>query len=149
MDSLKLMLEVDNLTGRNFLDVGSGSGLFSLAARRLGAKVHSFDYDPNSVACTLELKCRYFDRDDNGSIEEGSVLVEAFMESLGKYDIEYSWGVLHHTGELWKVLNHVEKNVALGCKLFIALYNDQGGASRRWLWVKTIYNKLPSVLRAP
>jgi len=60
--SLKDMLAVENLQGRRFLDVGSGSGLFSLAARRLGAEVHSLDYDPESVACTRELKRRYFQR---------------------------------------------------------------------------------------
>ncbi len=54
-ESLKRMLEVDNLQGKSFLDIGSGSGLFSLAARRLGARVYSFDYDPKSVACTREL----------------------------------------------------------------------------------------------
>lgn len=60
--SLCDMLGVSNLEGKAFLDVGSGSGLFSLAARRLGAKVHSFDYDPKSVACTNELKRRYLTR---------------------------------------------------------------------------------------
>ena len=54
--SLQTMLEVQDLKGKTFLDIGSGSGLFSLAARRLGASVHSFDYDPQSVACTAELK---------------------------------------------------------------------------------------------
>lgn len=54
--SLKLMLGVENLVGKSFLDVGSGSGLFSLAAKKLGANVFSFDYDPASVACTRELK---------------------------------------------------------------------------------------------
>ena len=48
--SLRNMLEVDDLCGKRFLDIGSGSGLFSLAARRLGASVYSFDYDPRSVA---------------------------------------------------------------------------------------------------
>ena len=43
-ESLKAMLEVEDLNGKRFVDIGSGSGLFSLAARRLGAAVHSFDY---------------------------------------------------------------------------------------------------------
>src|SRR5918997_4673804 len=72
--SLKEMLEVESLAGKTFLDIGSGSGLFSLAARRLGARVHSFDYDPQSVACAAELKRRYFPDDDQWQIEEGSVL---------------------------------------------------------------------------
>jgi 2-polyprenyl-3-methyl-5-hydroxy-6-metoxy-1,4-benzoquinol methylase len=41
------------LGGRSFIDVACGSGLFSLAALRLGAeRVHSFDFDPERVACT-------------------------------------------------------------------------------------------------
>ena len=70
-ESLKLMLEVEDLAGKNFLDIGSGSGLFSLAARRLGARVHSLDYDPHSVASTNELKTRYFPGDDRWKVEEG------------------------------------------------------------------------------
>ena len=60
-DSLRDMLGSDAVKGKSFLDVGSGSGLFSLAAMRLGAsKVHSFDYDEQSVECTKELKRRFF-----------------------------------------------------------------------------------------
>ena len=57
--TLRQMLGVESLDGKSFLDIGSGSGLFSLAARRLGAQVFSFDYDPASVACTREMKRRY------------------------------------------------------------------------------------------
>src|SRR5882724_7446381 len=74
--SLKRMLEVETLAGRKFLDLGSGSGLFSLAARRLGATVYSFDYDLDSVACTAELKRRYFPQDENWTVEQGSALDE-------------------------------------------------------------------------
>src|SRR5262249_28679648 len=70
--SLKQMLEIDSLECLSFLDIGSGSGLFSLAARRLGARVHSFDYDPQSVACTAELQRRYFPGDAQWVVEEGS-----------------------------------------------------------------------------
>src|SRR6185503_13016326 len=64
------MLEVSDLTGKRFLDIGSGSGLSSLAARRLGASVHSFDYDPQSVACTAELKRRFFPGDPHWTVEQ-------------------------------------------------------------------------------
>lgn len=146
-ESLKGMLGVDSLHGRSFLDIGSGSGLFSLAARRLGARVHSFDYDPDSVACTAELKDRYFPHDGSWTIEAGSALDHGYLESLGKFDIVYSWGVLHHTGEMWRALDCARYPVEQGGKLFIAIYNDQGGASRRWRRIKRFYQSSPAPIR--
>src|SRR4029079_16325208 len=81
-DSLRTMLEMQDLKGKRFLDIGSGSGLFSLAARRLGAAVQSFDYDPNSVACTAELRRRYFPQDDQWNVAEGSALDADYVRSL-------------------------------------------------------------------
>ena len=147
--SLREMLEVDSLSGKTFLDIGSGSGLFSLAARRLGARVHSFDFDPKSVFCTTELKKSYFRDDESWKVQEGSVLDGEFMKSLGEYDIVYSWGVLHHTGNLWTAMENAQQRVAPEGKLFIALYNDTGSQSTRWNWIKKTYNNLPGILRSP
>jgi len=147
--SLQEMLEVDSLAGKTFLDIGSGSGLFSLAARRLGARVHSFDFDPKSVACTRQLKKNYFREDDSWNIEEGSALDSDYMNSLGQFDVVYSWGVLHHTGNLWKAMENAQARVAPGGKFFIALYNDTGSQSARWYWIKKTYNGLPGILRTP
>ncbi|NEO32410.1 MAG: class I SAM-dependent methyltransferase [Symploca sp. SIO3C6] len=137
--SLKQILEVEELEGKSFLDIGSGSGLFSLSARRLGAKVHSFDYDPDSVNCTQELKRRYFPDDFNWIVEQGSVLDLDYLKSLGQFDIVYSWGVLHHTGAMWQALENVSCLVAAQGRLFIAIYNDQGSKSKRWCNVKQLY----------
>jgi 2-polyprenyl-3-methyl-5-hydroxy-6-metoxy-1,4-benzoquinol methylase len=139
-DSLREMLEVKSLAGRSFLDVGSGSGLFSLAAARLGAaRIHSFDFDRSSVACTEELKRRYFPNMKEWSIERGSALDDAYLARLGQYDIVYSWGVLHHTGNMWQALEGVIPAVKPGGRLFIAIYNDRGWISHGWRLVKRIY----------
>ena len=145
--SLLGMLEVDALAGKRFLDVGSGSGLFSLAARRLGAFVVSFDYDPESVGCTAELRRLWCPRDDRWKIEQGSVLDRDFLRNLGSYDIVYSWGVLHHTGSMWEALENVASLVAPGGQLFISIYNDQGARSRFWLHVKRAYVRTPRALQ--
>ncbi len=141
--SLKKMLEVETLEGKSFLDVGSGSGLFSLAARRLGAKVTSFDFDPQSVECTEELKRRYFVDDPKWRVLSGSILDDDFVQSIGKFDIVYSWGVLHHTGQMWKALHNVDHYVQEKGRLFIAIYNDQKLATKYWTRVKAAYNKMP------
>ena len=145
--SLADMLEVEDLQGKTFLDVGCGSGLFSLAAHRLGADVRSFDYDPLSVACTRELKRRFGGDTREWIVEEASALDEDYAAGLGEHDVVYSWGVLHHTGAMWRALENTSRMVAPGGKLFIALYNDQGRGSRRWLMVKKAYNALPGALR--
>lgn len=148
-NSLKVWLEVDSLEGKSFLDIGSGSGLYSLAARRLGARVYSFDYDPQSVACTAELKQRYFAGDLNWTIEQGSALDAAYLKSLGVFDVVYSWGVLHHTGRMWEALDNARIPAGKGGKLFIAIYNDTGSQSSRWKTIKRIYNELPRPLKPP
>jgi 2-polyprenyl-6-hydroxyphenyl methylase/3-demethylubiquinone-9 3-methyltransferase len=137
--SLAEMLGVDSLEGKRFLDAGSGSGLLSLAARRLGATVYSFDYDPASAACTAELRRRYSPDDRGWTVGEGSVLDAAYMASLGRFDVVCSWGVLHHTGNMWKALGLIAGNVAPGGWLYIAIYNDQGWLSRYWTAVKKLY----------
>lgn len=146
-ESLQSMLGVQDLEGKSFVDIGSGSGLFSLAARRLGARVHSFDYDTRSVACTAELRRRYYPGDADWTVEQGSTLDPAYIGSLGLFDIVYSWGVLHHTGAMWEALGNVAPLADEGSTLFISIYNDQGRESRRWWKVKYRYNSLPPSLR--
>jgi 2-polyprenyl-3-methyl-5-hydroxy-6-metoxy-1,4-benzoquinol methylase len=137
-DMLKILDEYD-LKGKSFLDIGSGSGLSSLVAKRLGAKVTSFDYDPLSVSCTQELKRRYYSEDNEWNIMTGSALDESFLRGLGQFDMVYSWGVLHHTGNMWKTFELIYPMVKEGGGLFIAIYNDEKEISVFWTKVKKFY----------
>jgi SAM-dependent methyltransferase len=134
-----------DISGKSFLDVGSGSGIHSLAALRLGAsRVLSFDYDSKSVACTAELKRRFAPM-ANWQIEGGSVLDEQYLSSLGPFDIVYAWGVLHHTGAMWKSFDMV--TIPVAHTLMVAVYNDEGRKSRYWLILKKLYSRSPWPLK--
>ncbi len=135
--SLREMLEVDDLAGLTFLDAGCGSGLFSLAARNLGAKVRSFDFDRDSARTTKELRDRFRPGDPDWQVGEGSLLDREFLASLGKFDIVYCWGVLHHTGEMWQALDNVIERVGPLGRLFISIYNKQAV----WTHVHTLMKK--------
>tara|TARA_Y100001978_G_scaffold171107_1_gene160759 strand:- start:523 stop:1374 length:852 start_codon:yes stop_codon:yes gene_type:complete len=138
--SLLRLLGCKTISGKNFLDIGCGSGIFSLAARNLGAKVYSLDYDQNSVECTQSLKERFFPGDSDWQVMNGSVLDTDFIKSLGLFDIVYSWGVLHHTGDLIKAL---ENSIIPASKedslIAISIYNDMGYRSKIWRKIKEAY----------
>jgi SAM-dependent methyltransferase len=145
--SLAGMVGEQRLAGRTFLDIGSGSGLSSLAARRLGAKVTSFDYDPGSVWCTQQLRDRFFPGDENWRVERGSALDVDYIRRLGQFDVVYSWGVLHHTGSMHAALENAMLPVTRGGVLFIALYRKTW-LCPFWKVEKLLYCASPAPLQS-
>lgn len=134
-----------DLRGLSFLDAGSGSGLFSFGAHALGAsRIESFDIDPFSVDCTRHMHARA-GAPAFWQVRQGSVLDRAFLEPLGTFDVVYSWGVLHHTGDMRAAIRNAAARVAPGGRLFLAIYNRVRGplGSRTWLALKRLYNRLP------
>ena len=138
--SLTKALSTQDLTGKEFLDVGCGSGLFSLAAQRLGASVHAFDFDAAAVAAATALRRRYAP-DSDWTIELGSILDPEYVGGLGRFDVVYAWGVLHHTGNMWNAITSATTLVRPGGQLYISIHNDQGRESRAWLRVKRRYHR--------
>jgi len=106
--SLRALLRRNTLSGARFLDIGCGSGLFSLAARNLGATVHSFDFDADSVQCTHSLKDTYRPSDPSWTVDQGSILDEESCR-IGHFDIVYAWGVLHHTGDMRQAIKNAAR----------------------------------------
>jgi 2-polyprenyl-3-methyl-5-hydroxy-6-metoxy-1,4-benzoquinol methylase len=140
-DSVNNVLGPIFLGGKSFMDVGSGSGLFSLSAARLGAsRVHSFDFDLESVACTATLRERFPSDLCHWTVEQGDILNIEYLKGLGQWDVVYAWGVLHHTGQMWKALDNISMLCKPGGVLVISLYNDQGVRSVLWGKAKRAVN---------
>lgn len=147
-NALCRFLHMPTLKGLSFLDIGSGSGLSSLAAWRAGAKnIISFDFDPLAVQTTQNLRS-HVGNPDNWKIMQGDVLDTSFIHSLPRFDIVYSWGVLHHTGHMYDGV----RNAAYSCKpsglLALALYSYTAYANgmacglpgpEEWLEIKRRY----------
>ena len=131
--------KIKNFKNKSFIDIGCGSGLSSLSAKQLGAKVTSIDVDIESIECTKFLKKKFYKNDNDWKIEKLSILNTNKIKKMKKFDYVYSWGVLHHTGNLKKSLINTE----LLCKkkgfIHIALYNDQGKKSKNWKIIKKKY----------
>ncbi len=131
--------------GKNFLDIGCGSGIFSLVAFLEGARrVVSVDVDKHSLACARQLR-RRAGNPLSWSVRHGSILDEKFVQILGEHDVVYSWGVLHHTGDMRLAFAHVGRLVKKGGLLCISIYNNNEkyrleGSSLLWGRLKRWYN---------
>ena len=122
LEDLETWLGTENIKGKRILDIGCGSGVHSYNFYRLGAKeLTSFDYDIHSVNTTREF-WKEAKEPSNWTVFQGSVLDENLMAGLGKYDIVYSWGVLHHTGSMWQAIYNSIQTVAPGGLFWIAIY---------------------------
>jgi len=133
----------EDLAGRRLIDVGSGQGLTSLVAHQLGADVTSIDIDPMSVAATSRL-WRKAGQPSDWTVEQRSILDDP--KGLGLFDVVISWGVLHHTGDMWTALDNAASLVAPNGRLWIALY-ARTKHSNRSLRLKRVYNQTPRSLK--
>jgi len=119
--SLLKLADSKVLENKSFLDIGCGSGLHSLAALRQGAKkVLAVDIDPVSVETTRYVLSQYH-HDTNWECKELSVF-ELDYDKLSKFDIVYSWGVLHHTGDLLGAISKAVGMVDSNGLFIIAVY---------------------------
>lgn len=133
---LQRMLGERDLKGMRFLDIGSGSGVHAVAALRLGAaQVHAIDFDPKSVEATKQTLER-FCKGQAWTAARDSVF-DLNPSTDGRYDVVYSWGVLHHTGDIVRAIATAASMVKPGGEFLVALYRKTPAcgfwrAEKRW-----------------
>lgn len=121
VEGLRRLLGVEDLRGKRFLDIGSGSGVHAVAALRLGAAhVDAVDFDPRSVEASTATLNR-FSAGQSWTVRRQSVF-DLKPETEGLYDVVYSWGVLHHTGAMHPALQAAASMVKPGGCFVFALY---------------------------
>jgi 2-polyprenyl-6-hydroxyphenyl methylase/3-demethylubiquinone-9 3-methyltransferase len=124
-----------DLRGRTVLDLGCGSGIHGLAALRLGCRhLTAVDVNPKSVATARGLVAAHH-AGDNHSIAQADVFD---FEPQRTFDVVYSWGVLHHTGDMWRAVRRAAAWVAPSGLLCIALYRKTPFCGF-WKIVKRLY----------
>jgi 2-polyprenyl-3-methyl-5-hydroxy-6-metoxy-1,4-benzoquinol methylase len=131
----------DGLAGKTFLDIGCGSGLHALAALSLGAaEVTAIDIDENSVSTTQGLLTRHAPN-LNWTAKVASIF-DASPDTVGKFDVVYSWGVLHHTGDMWRAIECAANFVNADGEFAIAIYSTTS-CDAMWKAEKKFYSKAP------
>jgi predicted RNA methylase len=146
-ESLQRLLERDRLDGLSVLDVGSGSGLFAIAAVRLGAaSVVAIDRDPNSVAATRQNVARFLDQTLRDRVDVRQADILSPPNDLDRYDLVYAWGSLHHTGAMWPAVVNATNRCVSGGHVVLAIYN-RTWLSPSWLRIKQFYHRSPAPVR--
>jgi len=131
--------------GLRFLDIGFGQGLALCLAAEGGAEAIGVDVDKDNIKA-FEETYRHFNAFPKPTVKIGSILDAQLVQELkdsGPFDIVYSWGVLHHTGSLWKAIRYAAELTKDGGYLIISIYNKHW-SSPAWAVVKWLFNRLPA-----
>ncbi len=150
--SLQTSAGTGTLQGHSFLDVGCGSGLFSIAAAICGAsRVVGFDVNSTSIEVSQANVTRFAPELATTACLPrfcvGDILDDRFVERLGRFDFVYAWGSLHHTGSMWQAIHNAASCVQPDGGTFVVAIYNRHWTSPLWKQLKHAYNLSPEFLR--
>jgi 2-polyprenyl-6-hydroxyphenyl methylase/3-demethylubiquinone-9 3-methyltransferase len=145
VEGLERLFPDGELRGKRFLDIGCGSGLSMLAALRLGsAEVRGVDIDENSVKASRRCLAQ-FSGESKSEVFRSSVF-DLDPNDLGRFDVVHSWGVLHHTGDMWRARQSAVAMLDDHGILAISLYKKTPFCGI-WRVEKRLYSRSPAFIQ--
>lgn len=147
MNSILDLLTEEEIKAKSFLDVGCGTGIFSIAARKLGAyRVVGVDINPKCIEVAQKNSKYFLETTSQPEFRVASALDSEALENLGRFDIVYAWGSLHHTGNMDEAIRNTAKRVEQNGKFILAIYNRHF-TSPVWKFIKWFYNVVPGFIK--
>lgn len=142
-----LALDAGWFEGRSVLDAGCGGGRWTLGLLRLGCRVLAVDASAHALESTRAQMTRLAPKAvAAGRLETLQVDLLDLPASLAcrRFDLVYSFGVLHHTGDTRRALGSLAPLVAESGFLFLYLYGLRSLSHRMTLaWLRTLLFPLP------
>lgn len=105
--------------GKRILDAGCGSGRFTYGFAKLGASVVAVD---QSTAGLAEAR-----KASEGLNADVTFVQHNLLEPLpfeAEFDLVWSYGVLHHTGDTYRGFSNISSLVKPGGQIFLMLYGE-------------------------
>ena len=144
-EDLTRLMNSGDFANRKWCDLGCGSGIHAVAAARLGAVVSAVDIDPQSIATTKRLAKKF---GVEGKIVSLNYSVFDLPFNNESFDVVYSWGVLHHTGDMWSAITEASRLVSMteGSQFVVAIYR-QTRLCRMWKIEKRFYKDASPIVQ--
>jgi len=148
LDSLPVLKELLKRSGfdltffknKKILDMGCGSGRFTIAFAKLGAKL-SVGVDLGDEGLKLGKLLAKKSKIKNVKFYKSSVLKLPFKDN--SFDFVFCKGVLHHTGNTYKGLSELKRILKKGSKAFIYLYGSGGIFWKTRKLMRKVFKKIP------
>ena len=146
--SLADLLGGDSIEGKEFLDIGCGTGLFGIAAAKLkAASVTGIDANERCISLSKKNTERFAPEYKGISFMVASILDRKRIEDfVNGFDIVYAWGSLHHTGNMKEAITIASRTVKQDGLFVIAIYNKHF-TSIIWKYIKRVYNISPRFIK--
>lgn len=107
--------------GKKVLEVGCGMGTDTINFARAGAQVTAVDLSTESLALAKQ-RTKVFGMEDRISFYQANAEELTLYVPAGKYDLIYSFGVIHHTPRPDRAIEQIKQFMDISSELRMMLY---------------------------